>query len=134
MAEPGTPAAPATTPPALAAQAQQLGLPGVPQAPPIVQGRFVAAAQYASLTLQVCEHLFPDQKLFGLSQDQRRILADETDNLLLQARWRIETRVFADKFAWTQHGAEMAPPGTVLGSPVPIGHQQPAAAPPGQYL
>jgi hypothetical protein len=112
--------------------AAQLPLPGVPPGPPIVQGRFVAAAQYASLTLQVCEHLFPDLKIFGLSQDQRRILADETDNLLLQARWRIETKVFADKFAWNQSGVEMAPPGTVLGSPVP--KTQPAATPPGQYL
>ena len=109
----------------------QLSLPGVPP-PSHAQGRFVAAAQYASLTLQVCEHLFPGKKLYDLSPDQRRMLINETEILLLQARWRVECHAFAEHFAIPQAGVEMAPPGTVLGEPPPALRAEVKS--PGQYL
>ncbi len=85
--------------------------------PQQLQPRFLHAASFASLMLQVSEHLFPDQKLFALSPDQRRILANETSNLLLQARWAVENKGFAELFATPQMGVEMAPADTSLGDP-----------------
>jgi hypothetical protein len=84
-----------------------------------LQPRFVHAASFASLMLQVSEHLFPDHKFFALSQDQRRIVQNETQNLLVQARWAVESKGFAELFAMPQVGAEMAPADTVLGDPLP---------------
>jgi hypothetical protein len=69
--------------------------------------------------LQVSEHLFPDQKLFALSPDQRRIVQNETQNLLVQARWAVESKGFAELFSMPQAGVEMAPAETVLGDPPP---------------
>jgi len=92
-------------------------------------GSFVHAALYSQLVLQVSEHLFPDQKLFALSPDQRRIVNNETSNLLLQARWAVDSKAFADHFATVQvGGGPDAPQGTVLGSPVVEGKA------PGQFL
>lgn len=85
---------------------------------PMLQARFMHAAIYASLMLDVSEHLFPDRKFFALSADQRRIVDNETANLLVQARWRVESKGFADLFAVPQLGVEVAPPGTVLGEPL----------------
>lgn len=84
-----------------------------------LSGSFVHAAQYASLTLQVAGQLFPDQKFFGLSQDQRRIVDNETRALLVQARWVVDSKAFADHFAIPQVGVETAPSGTVLGDKPP---------------
>jgi hypothetical protein len=83
--------------------------------PKQLQPRFLHAASFASLMLQVSEHLFPDQKLFALSPDQRRIVASETQNLLVQARWVVESRGFAELFATPQAGVDMAPDDTSLG-------------------
>ena len=83
--------------------------------PPPVQSRFIHAVSFASLMLQVCDHLFPGQKLFALSADQRRIVDNETRALLLQARWIVESKGFAESFAIPQVGGELAPAGTVLG-------------------
>jgi hypothetical protein len=88
-------------------------------ATPTPQPRFMHAASFASLMLQVSEHLFPQQKLFELSQDQRRIVLNETQNLLVQARWAVESKGFAEQFATPLVGAEMAPAGTILGDPLP---------------
>jgi hypothetical protein len=52
----------------------------------LLQGRFVAAAQHASFQLQVCTNLYPGRTILQLSSEERRILANETDYLLLQAR------------------------------------------------
>jgi hypothetical protein len=83
-------------------------------------GSFVHAALYAQLMIQVSEHLFPDQKLLSLSPDQRRMLQSETNNLLLQARWQVDSKGFADLFAIAQAGAPPdADPKTVLGRPAP---------------
>ena len=82
-------------------------------------GSFVHAASYASLMLQVAEHLFPDQKLFSLSAEQRRIASNETEFLLYQARLRVDSKQFAEYFATPQPTPEMAPEGTVLGREVP---------------
>jgi hypothetical protein len=134
MVEPGKPNMPSNVP-AISSQsqpAQQLPLPGIPQPGMLLQGRFVAAAQYASLELSLCTHLFPNRPLFQLSQDERRMLLNETDILLLQARWRIESRWFAEHFAQPQTGVEMAPAGTILGEKP--GAPVTEAASTGQYL
>lgn len=86
---------------------------------PILQARFIHAASFAGLMLQVGEHLFPDTKFFALSPDQRRIVTNETQNLLVQARWAIENKAFAQLFSTPQVGAEMAPADTVWGDPLP---------------
>jgi hypothetical protein len=117
MAEPGNPSAPPLTPPT---QPQQLPLPGVPQPAMLLQGRFVAAAQYASVLLQMLPQLFAGQTWLALTDDQRRVLFEETSNVLLRSKWVIESKAFADKFALQPQGVEMAPPGTVLGDPAPV--------------
>ncbi len=94
--------------------------------PPPLQSRFLHAAHYASLVFQVTDHLFPGQKFFGLSADQRRIVDNETTNVLLQARWKVESKGFAESFAFPQVGGEEAPSGTVLG-------EKPAEGPAGHY-
>jgi hypothetical protein len=109
---------------------RQLPLPGVQQPAMSLQGRFVAAAQYTSVHLQLCSQLYPGRSILQLSQDERRILINETDYLLLQSRWRIESQWFAEHFATPQSGVEMAAPGTILG-------ERPGASPqpnPGGYL
>jgi hypothetical protein len=131
MAEPGKPAIPPPISPPAAAP-QQLPLPGVPQPAMLLQGRFVAAAQYASVLLQMLPQIFPGQPWLALTDDQRRVLFDETSNVLTRSKWVIESKAFADKFALQPQGVEMAPPGTVLGDPVP--NPATAAKVPGQYL
>ena len=99
-------------------------------------GSFVHAAHYASLWLQVTEHLFPGQKLFALSQDQRRIVNNETRILLLQARWEVDSRGFAEHFGIAQAGGIEAPSDITLGAPVaPVPSSGPSpAGQGGQYL
>ena len=98
--------------------------------PPPVQSRFVHAVSFASLMLQVSEHVFPDQKLFSLSADQRRIVDNETRYLLLQARWATESKAFAEYFGTPLTTVEMVPEGTVLGEKPP---EPKATERPGQY-
>ena len=81
-------------------------------------GSFVHAALYAQLQIQVSEHLFPEEKLFSLSADQRRIVTNETNALLLQSRWQADSKAFAEQFAGPLAGMPEAPEGTVLGRPV----------------
>ena len=84
-------------------------------------GSFVHAALYSQLVLQVSQQLFPQQPFFDLSPDKRRIVDQEAGNLLLQARWKVDSQGFAAFFAQPappQAGGAEAPPGTVLGSPV----------------
>jgi hypothetical protein len=71
------------------------------------------------MMLRVTEHLFPDVKFFSLSVDQRRMVINETQNLLVQARWTVESKTFADLFSVAPIGVEMAPLGMVLGEPPP---------------
>jgi hypothetical protein len=101
--------------------------------PTVPQARFLASAAYASLELQMVGQLFAGKTYFELSPDQRRILSNETDNLLLRSRWRIESRTFAEHFAIVQFGVEVAPPETVLGE-APRPQPQPGQASTGQYL
>jgi hypothetical protein len=105
-------------------------LPGVPPAS-ASQDRFLAAAAYSALLLQISQQLF-QKPFFGLGQDERRIVDNETSNLLLQSRWKIESRGFADFFATLQVGGDPAPRGTVLGDPPAQQAQTPGH--PGQYL
>lgn len=86
---------------------------------PPLQSNLVHAALYASLTLQVSQQLFPASTFFALSEDQRRIVNNETQTLLLRSRWNVESTSFADTFAIPQATVPTAPEGTVLGRPAP---------------
>ena len=101
-------------------------------------GSFVHAAHYASLLIQVCEHLFPGSKIFALSQDQRRIVNNETRILLLQAGWVVDSKEFAEQFSIAQSGGQEAAPETLLGQIAgPSQPPNPGAGPstgPGPYL
>ena len=93
-------------------------------------GSLVHSLLYSSLLLQVSQHLFPAQPFFQLSPDQRRIVDTEAGNMLLQSKWKMDSRGWAEFFgqpAPQQPGAEAAAPGTVLGEPPAAGR------PPGQY-
>ncbi len=93
-------------------------------------GSFLHATLYSSLLLQVSQQLFPAQPFFDLSPDKRRIVDQEAGNLLLQSKWKVDSRGWAEFFgqpAPPQPGAEAAAPGTVLGEPPAPGR------PPGQY-
>lgn len=93
-------------------------------------GSFLHATLYSSLLLQVSRELFPAQPFFDLSPDKRRIVDTETGNLLLQAKWKVDSQGFADFFAQPmppQTGGQEAPTGTVLGEKPPEGKR------PGQY-
>jgi hypothetical protein len=84
-----------------------------------LQPRFLHAAAFASLMLEVSQHLFPQHKIFELSPDQRRMVVNETQNLLLQSRWAVESKGFAELFATPLVGGEMAPDSTMLGDSPP---------------
>jgi len=85
---------------------------------PPIQTHLVHAVAYSSLFLQMIEHLFPGRKVPGLSEDERRIVHNETDNLLTRSRWRIESVVFANTFGIPQMPKEnVAPADTLLGAP-----------------
>ena len=93
-------------------------------------GSFVHAAIYSQLLLQVSHQLFPAQPFFDLSPDKRRIVDQEAGNLLLQARWKVDSQGFAAFFgqpAPPQAGSQEASAGTVLGAPAAEGKA------PGQY-
>jgi hypothetical protein len=93
-------------------------------------GSFVHAALYSQLVLQVSQHLFPQQPFFDLTPDKRRIVDQETGNLLLQARWKVDSQGFAEFFGQQpppQAGGPEAPSGTILGT------KPPESRPPGQY-
>lgn len=99
--------------------------------PPPLQTNLVHAAAYSSLFLQMIEHLFPGHKVPALSEDERRIVQNETDNLLTRSRWRIESIGFANTFGIQQQPqTNVAPADTILG--VPFSPQQ--GKPPGQYV
>ncbi len=94
-------------------------------------GSFVHAALYSQLVLQVSQHMFPQQPFFDLSQDKRRIVDQEAGNLLLQSRWKLDAKGFAEFFAQPAPGqvpGSEAPQGTVLG--IPLAEDKP----PGKYL
>src|SRR5437867_1392984 len=87
--------------------------------PPPLQTTFVHAAAYSSLFLRVLEHLFPGRTIQAISEDERRIAQNETDNLLVRSKWRLESLLFANTFGIPQLPPEnVAPAGTVLGMPV----------------
>ena len=99
---------------------------------PPLQTTFIQSAFYSSLFLQVLDHVFPDRKLLALSEDERRIVQNETDNLLVRSKWRVESYVFVNQFAMQQQPAtNIAPADTVLGAP-PAPPEP--TKPPGQYV
>jgi hypothetical protein len=79
-------------------------------------GSFVHAAHFAALMIQVSEHLFPSAKLFELSPDQRRLVTNETTNLIVQARWVVDSKGFADQLAGPQSVFQEAVGETILGT------------------
>jgi hypothetical protein len=102
----------------------------VSMAYPQPSGSFLHATLYSSLLLQVSHELFPAQPFFDLSPDKRRIVDTETGNLLLQAKWKVDSQGFAEFFAQQmppQAGGNEAPAGTILGE------KPPEPKRPGQY-
>lgn len=79
------------------------------------------------------DHLFPGKKVPALSEDERRIVQNETDNLLTRSRWRLESKVFLSSFGVPVPlpPDQVIPDGTVLGPQTNPGGQ---GKPPGQYV
>jgi hypothetical protein len=103
--------------------------------PPALQTTFLHAAVYSSLFLQMAQQLFPQQTYLGLSEDQRRIAQNETDNLLTRSKWRLESQVFQQAFGTPFPFPDQAlPAGTVLGDLTSQAAPAPTAKPPGQYV
>jgi len=103
--------------------------------PPALQTTFLHAAVYSSLFLQMAQQLFPQQTYLALSEDQRRVAQNETDNLLTRSKWRLESRVFQQAFgmAFPFPPDQRVPDGTVLGDmTIPEGQAQRKL--PGQYM
>jgi hypothetical protein len=97
---------------------------------PTPSGSFLHATLYSSLLLQVSRELFPAQPFFDLTPDKRRLVDQETGNLLLQSRWKVDSQNFAEFFAQQmppQTGGSEAPAGTILGE------KPPEPKRPGQY-
>jgi hypothetical protein len=65
---------------------------------PSFQATIVDAAAYASVFLQMAEHLFPDRSVRELSEDDRSTAHKETDQLLVRSKWRLESSEFTDPF------------------------------------
>ena len=85
---------------------------------PPLQTHFIHAVAYSSLFLQMVDHLFPGRKAPALSEDERRIVQNETDNLLVRSKWRIESNIFVNNFAiQLQPRENVAPADTLLGAP-----------------
>jgi hypothetical protein len=99
--------------------------------PPALQTTLVQSAAYASLLLQMMDRLFPETRYLALSDDQRRIAHNETDNLLTRSKYRIESKGFAGTFGYQQDPRNIAPADTVLGAPPVEDRQQKL---PGQYV
>ncbi len=108
--------------------------------PPALQTRFLHAIEYSRLILQMAAFLYPGATWDALSTDQRSAAAVAADELLTNARWRLESAAFATSFASPPLEGELqpAPAGTVLGNKLPLDEAAEAAgtpaAPPGQYL
>ena len=97
--------------------------------PPPLQTTFVHAAYYASVCLQMTQDVFPGKRWIELSEDQRRIVQNETDNLLTRSKWRLESKTFSGSFGIPTAPEIAVSAGTVLGLP-PSQEDQKA---PGQY-
>jgi hypothetical protein len=105
----------------------------MPDTPPPLQTHLIHAAAYSSIFLEMVEHLFPGRKIPALTEDERRIAQNETDNLLTRSRWRLESNVFLSSFgtAVPLPPDQVIPDGTVLG---PRPSQAGQTKPPGQYV
>ena len=57
--------------------------------PPPLQTHLIHAVYYSSLCLQMIQDVFPGKRWIELSEDQRRMVQNETDNLLTRSRWRL---------------------------------------------
>ncbi len=99
--------------------------------PPELQATIIIAELYASLFLKVLENLFPERKLQNLSDDERRIIQNETDLLLARSRWRLHSGAFRPVFEMPSPTEPKTPDGTVPG-PVPNSGEH--VKPPGLYL
>ena len=85
-----------------------------------IQPRFVHASHYASLLLQVSEHLYAGQTFFSLAQEHRINVHNQTHQLLMMARWQVESLGFATIFAAQPTGPfAFAPAEQSLGASVP---------------
>ncbi len=99
--------------------------------PPELQPMVIIAELYASLFLKVLENLFPERQLQNLSDDERRIIQNETDLLLARSRWRLQSDVFRPVLTMPSPTEPKIPNETVPGSPTSSGDH---VKPPGLYL
>ena len=86
-------------------------------APPL-QTTFIHAHAYADLFLRMCQDIFPGVSYLALTEDQRRVAQNETDNLLTRSKLRIESKFFAGTFVFQNPDqSQVAPVDTILGAP-----------------
>ncbi len=100
--------------------------------PPLLklQPRLLHAALYTLVMYQTAREIFPDTSWLRLSSEQRRIVDNETMNILTFSRTRLETLRFARIFAEPSLDPA-APTGHELGTPPTP--QEDTRRPPGQY-
>jgi hypothetical protein len=100
--------------------------------PPPLQNTFIHSAVYANTFLSMCSHLFPGVSYLALTDDQRRVAQNETDNLLTRSRLRVESKLFVNTFGFQNPDPSLvAPADAVWGAP-----EAPKAdtKAPGQYV
>jgi hypothetical protein len=101
--------------------------------PPPIQSTFIHAAVYSDLFLHMASQIFPDVAYLALSDDQRRVAQNETDNLLLRSKLRMESRMFSTNFAFQNPDqSQVTPADTVWGAPLEVPKADAKA--PGQYV
>jgi hypothetical protein len=80
------------------------------------------------------QQIFPGVSYLALTDDQRRVAQNETDNLLTRSRLRLESLVFTSTFAIKNPDqSQVAPADTVLGAP-PEPLKADTTKLPGQYV
>ena len=86
--------------------------------PPPLQTTFLHSAMYSHLFLTMAQQIFPGIAYLALTDDQRRVAQNETDNLLTRSKLRIESKFFAGTFAFQNPDpSQVAPVDTILGAP-----------------
>ncbi len=102
--------------------------------PPPIQSTFIHAAVYSDLFLKMAGQLFPGVSYPALTDDQRRVAQNETDNLLLRSRLRVESKFFTGTFnVQNPDQSQLTPADTVWGA-APETPKADTVKPPGQYV
>ncbi len=101
--------------------------------PPPIQSTFIHAAVYSNLFLQMAQQIFPGVSYLTLTDDQRRVCQNETDNLLTRSWLRVESKLFVNTFGFQNPDpSQVAPVDAVWGAaPETL---KADTKPPGQYV